>query len=229
MPAPLVPAGDKMMFKPLASLAMLSAACVLPTVANAAPAQVTANVNLRTGPSTQYYPILVLPAGISVEVYGCLAGYTWCDVSWGQNRGWISSRYLSSFYYGPTYRPQPARPLPSITFNFGYWDNHYVGRPWYRDRPRSEFRPDPGWDRPRPGWDRPRPGWDRPRPDQGWDRPRPQPDWNQPRPDNRPQPDWGRPRPQAQPDLTFGPSPNEDGRPRPACRPGDNGPDCPLH
>lgn len=164
------------MFKPLTSLAILATAVVLPAVAEAAPAQVTANVNLRTGPGTDYYPIQVLPAGARIEVYGCLAGYTWCDVSWGQNRGWISSRYLSTFYSGPTYRPQPARPLPSITFNFGYWDKHYVGRPWYQQRPRQDARPGdfrpgrpgpdfrPGPDnRPGPGWDRPpqggRPGW----------------------------------------------------------------------
>lgn len=195
------------MFKPFASLAAFAALCALPVAASAAPAQVTANVNLRTGPSTQYYPILVLPAGVGVEVYGCLAGYTWCDVSWGNNRGWVSSRYLSSFYYGPTYRPRPARPVPSVTFNFGYWDNHYVGRPWYRDRPRHDDRPGP---RPGPGWDGPRPPHHdgRPGPDYGWDGPRP------PR-DGRPGPGWD------------GPRPPRDGRPwRPDCRPGDFGPDC---
>lgn len=187
------------MFKLLASLAALSAACALPAVASAAPAQVTANVNLRTGPSTQYYPILVLPAGVRVEVYGCLAGYTWCDVSWGGNRGWISSRYLSTFYYGPSYRPRPARPVPSVTFSFGYWDNHYVGRPWYRDRPRHDDRPDP-----RPGWGGP--GWGGPGP--GWGGPRP------PR-EERPGYGWD------------GPRPPYEGRPwRPDCRPGDFGPDC---
>lgn len=137
------------MFRSLASLAVFSAVCALPVAASAAPAQVTANVNLRAGPSTQYYPILVLPAGARVEVFGCLSGYSWCDVGWGNNRGWISSRYISTFYSGPSYRPRPARPVPSVTFNFSYWDNHYAGRPWYRDRPRNDPRPGQGWADPR--------------------------------------------------------------------------------
>lgn len=153
------------MIKPLLSLAAAAlTALVLPTAAEAAEARITGNVNLRTGPGTQHYAIMVLPVGARVEVYGCLAGYTWCDIAWGNNRGWVSSRYLSTFYAGPQYRPMPARPVPSITFNFGYWDNHYVGRPWYHHRPRPDVRPGPGWGRPGPDWGRPGPGWGGPGP-----------------------------------------------------------------
>lgn len=181
------------MLKSLLSIAALTAAAtvVAPAAASASPAQVTANVNLRTGPGTQYYPILVLPAGVPVELYGCLQGYTWCDISYGRDRGWVSSRYLSTFYSGPIYRPQPYRSVPFLSFNFGYWDNHYRDRPWYQSRPRPGWDRGPDWGRPRPDWDRPRPGWDRPRPD--WDRPRS--DWDRPRPDwdrDRPRPDWDR-------------------------------------
>lgn len=188
------------MLKSLLSIAALTAAATVaaPAVASASPAQVTANVNLRTGPGTQYYPIVVLPAGAPVELYGCLQGYTWCDVSYGRERGWVSSRYLSTFYSGPIYRPQPYRSVPFLTFNFGYWDNHYVDRPWYQYRPRpGRPAPDwdrgPGWDRPRPDWDRPRPGWDRDRRD--WEREREHRDWDRDR-DRR---DWDRDRPRIDP------------------------------
>jgi uncharacterized protein YraI len=113
----------------------------VPVAAEAASqALVIGNVNLRTGPSTQYYPIMVLPTGSQVQVYGCLDGYTWCDVSYYQERGWVSSRYLSLFYddrqlYVP-YRPRVT--VPFLTFNFGYWDNYYVGRPWYTHRPHYD-------------------------------------------------------------------------------------------
>ncbi|WP_255720171.1 SH3 domain-containing protein [Oryzibacter oryziterrae] len=110
----------------------------VPVAAEAASqAWVTGNVNLRTGPSTQYYPIMVLPAGSQVQVYGCLQGYSWCDVSYYQERGWVSSRYLSLFYNDQqTYVPyRPRVTVPFLTFNFGYWDNYYVGRPWYTHRP----------------------------------------------------------------------------------------------
>ncbi len=203
------------MLKPLLSIAALAVATVAaPAVASAAPAQVTANVNLRTGPGTNYYPILVLPAGAPVELYGCLQGYTWCDVSYGRERGWVSSRYLSTFYSGQAYRPRPYASVPFLTFNFGYWDNHYAKRPWYQNRPRPG-RPGPDWDRgpdrPRPDWDRgpdrPRPGFDlspdRPRPgfDRGPDRPRP--DWDRDRNrDRNPPPRADQPRPpRGQPDC----------------------------
>ena len=147
------------MLKSLLSIAVLAAATVAaPAVASAAPARVTANVNLRAGPGTQYYPILVLPAGARIELYGCLQGYSWCDISYGRERGWVSSRYLSTFYRGPAYRPRPYATVPSVTFNFGYWDNHYSHRPWYRDRPRRS-----DWDRDRRDWDRDRRDSDRDR------------------------------------------------------------------
>ncbi len=170
------------MLKPLLSIAVLAAATIAaPAVASAAPARVTANVNLRAGPGTQYYPILVLPAGAPVNLYGCLRGYTWCDVSYGRERGWVSSRYLSTFYRGPAYRPRPYASVPFLTFNFGYWDNHYAHRPWYQHRPRPG-RPGPDWhhdrDRPRTDWDRDR---DRDRRDwvrRDWDRDRDRRDWD---------------------------------------------------
>ncbi len=205
------------MLKSLLSFAVLAAATVaVPAVASAAPARVTTNVNLRTGPGTEYYPILVLPAGAPVELYGCLNGYTWCDVSYGRERGWVSSRYLSTFYSGPTYRPRPYVSVPFLTFNFGYWDNHYAHRPWYQNRPR------PG--RPGPGWDR---GPDRPRPQSDW-RPAPdrRPDANfRPQPDRRPDANF-RPQPDRRPDANFRPGPDRrpdaNFRPQPDRRPDSN-------
>jgi len=186
------------MLKSLLSIAALTAAATVtaPAVASASPAQVTANVNLRAGPGTQYYPIVVLPAGAPVELYGCLQGYTWCDVSYGRERGWISSRYLSTFYSGPAYRPRPYRSVPHLTFNFGYWDNHYAHRPWYQNRPRGS---DWDRDRPRPDWDgnrdRPSPDWRRDRDRRDWYRNQPRPDWDTNiRPEERPiDPRTGRP------------------------------------
>lgn len=195
------------MLKSLLSIAALTAAATVavPAVASASPAQVTANINLRAGPGTQYYPIVVLPAGAPVELYGCLQSYTWCDVSYGRDRGWVSSRYLSTFYSGPVYRPRPYRSVPFLTFNFGYWDHHYTDRPWYRDRPRpgSGWDRGPDWGRPRPDWDRPRPDWDRDRSD--WQRDRDRRDWDRRDTDRR---DWDRNR---QPDRP--PIDPETGRP----------------
>lgn len=191
------------MLKPLLSIAVIAAATLAaPAVASASPAQVTANVNLRTGPGTQYYPIMLLPAGTPLELYGCLQGYTWCDVSYGRERGWVSSRYISTFYSGPVYRPRPYAPVPFLTFNFGYWDNHYVGRPWYQYRPRGD-RPGPGWGR-GPEWDQTHPEW------------------------NRPRPDWGRGPDRGNWDRDHRPPPldNRDRQVKPGCAPTDTGRIC---
>ncbi len=149
-----------------------------PAAAQAATGYTTGNVNLRAGPGTQYPRVLVVPAGAPVAVFGCLQGYTWCDVEVDRERGWISARYLSIFYdeqqaYVP-YRPRVV--VPRVTFGFGYWDRWYTDRPWYRD-----------WDRPhRRDWDRARDrDWRRDR-DRDWNRDRDR-DWNR----NRDR-DWSR-------------------------------------
>jgi uncharacterized protein YraI len=105
----------------------------------------TADVNMRAGPSTEYPRIIVLPEGGELQVFGCVRGYTWCDVGYFQYRGWVSSRYLSIFYDDYTYQPyRPRVVVPIITFDFGYWDTWYPSYPWYRD-----YR----WRRTYPDWD----------------------------------------------------------------------------
>jgi len=121
----------------VATIAAGSLAAAVPASA-ASQAFVTGAVNLRAGPGTQYYAIMVIPPGQSVQVYGCLQGYTWCDVSFARERGWVSSRYLNVFYDSrQVYVPyQPRVSLPFITFSYGYWDSWYANRPWYSYRPR---------------------------------------------------------------------------------------------
>lgn len=133
--------------------------------AQAAPGFSTANVNMRTGPDTDFPSVGVIPEGAPVNVRGCLRDESWCDVIWGGNRGWVFSEYLALSYRGDT-RPLPdlgpaAFGIPFITFRAAdYWGRYYVGRPWYNDRARwYAFRP-----RPRPGWHAPprgprKPGW----------------------------------------------------------------------
>ncbi|WP_181706761.1 SH3 domain-containing protein [Chthonobacter rhizosphaerae] len=145
----------------------------LPAGASADPGYTTGDVNLRAGPGTNYPRIAVVRRGSSVEIHGCLRGYSWCDVSVGYERGWISSRYLDRFYDDrQVYVPQPRyyRP-PVVTFGFGYWDRHYRDRDFYRYRERwdRDGRRDRDWDRDR-DWRRDR-DWDRDR-DRDWDRDR---------------------------------------------------------
>lgn len=129
------------MFRRLLFAFAVTGAMLLPAAAEAAGAQVMANVNLRAGPGTTYYKIMLLPRGTPVQVNGCLQGYSWCDVSYGRERGWVSANYLSIFYVNQVYRPaRPVVVVPSMGFDFGYWDRYYRGRPWYTHR-----APPGGW------------------------------------------------------------------------------------
>ncbi len=125
----------------------LAAISALPAAAPAAAQQqgwVTTNVNMRSGPGTAYPAVLVIPAGQPVAVHGCLEGYAWCDVDYGEARGFVSGR-LISYEYQSARRPVaeigPQIALPIIAFALGsYWDNHYRGRAFYRDRDRWDRR-----------------------------------------------------------------------------------------
>ena len=198
--------------------AALTAFLALPALAQAASGFATANVNMRSGPSTAYPAVVVIPVGARLQIYGCLSYDSWCDVSFAGGRGWVSGRYIQAIYNNNRVYVDrnyyQGLGIPVITFDIDdYWGRNYRQRDFYRERdvwrrepprrppppywndprpvPGGGYRPQPGWidnDRPRP--DRPRPGWDNGgRPDRP--RPdRPQPGWdNGGRPD-RPQPGW---------------------------------------
>lgn len=145
-----------------ATAAVLLASLAMPGLAAAAPGYATGNVNMRAGPSTQYPVITTVRVGSPVEIHGCLSGHSWCDVSWAGARGWVSSSYLQAVQaQRRVFVPQAS--VPIISFQFGnYWDRHYRGRDFYRDRARWERRDswrdrdrwerDGRWDRDRDRW-----------------------------------------------------------------------------
>ncbi|MCG6114514.1 MAG: SH3 domain-containing protein [Mesorhizobium sp.] len=125
-------------------------------------AYATNNVNVRAGPGTDYPVVDVARAGAPVYVHGCLSQRAWCDVDFDGLRGWMSSNYLAFDQRGRRYSGADAMDrlgTPIISFQFGnYWDRHYRGRDFYRDRSRWEGRRDRDrWegrrDRDRDRWD----------------------------------------------------------------------------
>ncbi|AQS65333.2 hypothetical protein AGRHK599_LOCUS3419 [Rhizobium rhizogenes] len=157
----------KKLFGAIALVAMLAA----PALAEAATRGfATANVNMRSGPSTAYPAVVVIPNGAPLTVHGCLSDTPWCDVSFVAGRGWVAGRYIETTYRQNRVYVEPRyyRDLgvPIITFEAGrYWDRYYRDRDFYRERDR--------WRRPSGGyWNAapppPRADWDRPRPRDEW-------------------------------------------------------------
>ena len=128
------------LLKKLARPAAIAAFTLVAAPALAATAQVTADLNLRAGPSTRYPVIGSVPYGHTLTVYGCLQGYSWCDVSYRGARGWVSANYLN-YRYANNWRPIPywgsRIGVPVIAFSFGdYSYRHYRNYDWYRHRDR---------------------------------------------------------------------------------------------
>lgn len=77
---------------PRVALTAISALLVSTGLALAAPAEVTNDLNMRTGPGTNYGVITVVPGGDVVDVIDCEG--SWCRVRYGGRNGWVSASYL---------------------------------------------------------------------------------------------------------------------------------------
>lgn len=121
-----------------AAVAMATWAGAMPSPAQAQPARPNGypvtNVNLRGGPGTYYPVIVVVPSRAPITILGCLGDYTWCDVLFDDNRGWMRSIYLKGWYQGHYYALRDYAPRLGyrvVSFDIDpYWDSHYRDRPF---------------------------------------------------------------------------------------------------
>lgn len=116
--------------------ALLAALLLAPTAALAAPGIVTVSTGLRAGPGAGFPLVDRVPEGARVNIHGCLRGNAWCDVSFSDDRGWVSSQYLEYLYrnhyvYLPDYADEVDVPVVPFVLS-SYWSSYYAGRPWYR-------------------------------------------------------------------------------------------------
>ena len=125
-------------------LCFAAAIFAVPIAANAQRAWALNGAEIFAGPGNDYPIVARLAPGVAVRVQGCLNDYSWCDVTFGGNRGWVYAGELGYAYENrrvPILDYGPRIGLPVITFSIGnYWDHYYRGRPWYRERDRWEHR-----------------------------------------------------------------------------------------
>jgi uncharacterized protein YraI len=88
-----------------------AAVVVFLPAAQAAPGTVTSNVNVRSGPGTNYGVVDVARAGQQVDVQQCQG--SWCYISKPGPDGWVSASYLRAAG-GVTVNPSN----PGISFGF---------------------------------------------------------------------------------------------------------------
>ncbi len=134
--------------KHLKVLGLLAVAlAALPLSAQAEMAYAAKEVHLRAGPAVDYPIVITLPAGVVLDVQGCLSDYRWCDVVSGPDRGWVYAANIVYPYRGqnvPVLSYGAMLGIGIIAFSLGaYWDSYYVDRPWYPQRPLWIRRPPP--------------------------------------------------------------------------------------
>ena len=140
------------MRKLLITAALIAAALPLsPAMARQMTGYTVRPTEILSGPDDEYPTVRDLNSGTRLTVFGCLSDWSWCDVSYRYDRGWIAGEDLSISYQGRRSAITPYLGLGILSFAFGtYWDNHYRGRPFYSDRSRwqqsytQHYRPEWG-------------------------------------------------------------------------------------
>jgi uncharacterized protein YraI len=120
--------------------------------AAAAPATVQSDLNVRSGPGTQYQVVGTAQSGETVDVAGCTG--RWCQISFSGGTGYANQNYLAmAGGGGPGYAavaPGYADPgyayddTPGYAYNDDYYDDY---------GPSVGFYVSPGFRHHRRGWD----------------------------------------------------------------------------
>jgi len=115
---------------------------------------------LHSGPLRDYPNVRYVRRGVRVSMHGCLRDWSWCDVTYRANRGWIAGDALRVSYAGRRRNLSPSLGIGVISFSFGsYWDTHYQSRSFYGERQRwqtqydTSYRPEWGEREQRRGWE----------------------------------------------------------------------------
>ena len=116
----------------------------LAATATAQNAMTTDSADIYAGPDSSYPQVAQLDPDTPVQVMGCLDDWSWCDVGFDGNRGWLYSPDIAYQYqggYAPLYAYAPGLGVPVVAFSFdSYWGNYYHDRPFYQQREQWSHR-----------------------------------------------------------------------------------------
>lgn len=119
-------------------IALGAIAAAIPLHAVAEQAVTVRDTEVYAGPSSEYPSFAHLPANASVDVAGCLSDWSWCDVTFSSDRGWVYGADIAAVYEGQPVviiESGPRLHLPVVAFSLvSYWDQHYRSKPFYGER-----------------------------------------------------------------------------------------------
>lgn len=105
---------------------------------------------LYSGPLRNYPSVRYVGRGVRVSMHGCLRDWSWCDVTYRANRGWVAGDDLRVSHNGRRRGIAADMGVGVISFTFGsYWNTHYQGRRFYGERQRWQRQYDTAY---RPEW-----------------------------------------------------------------------------
>ena len=116
-----------------------TAVVVFLPAAYAAPGTVTTNVNVRSGPGTNYGVVSTARSGERVDVQQCQG--SWCYIEKSGPDGWVSSNYLSTNGGGAVSPAQPGLSFGVTIGGDGPQVNFGVGNQPQRPGPQRPPRP----------------------------------------------------------------------------------------
>jgi uncharacterized protein YraI len=101
--------------------------------------------DLLAGPGTVFPALARIDSGAKLGIVGCVEGYSWCDVTWNGNRGWMAAGNLDSLFHDrrvSVSRYGLQADVPTLEFEQkSYWERNYRSRPFFGEQRYWSFFP----------------------------------------------------------------------------------------
>ncbi len=119
------------------TMAVLAAATLplAPAAAKTVQGYTAKPTRLYAGPLREYPSVRSIGRGAKVRMHGCLRDWSWCDVTYRTDRGWVPADALRISQGGKRRAVAAGMDVEVQAFTFEpYWQSHYRGRSFYDRR-----------------------------------------------------------------------------------------------